>query len=82
MDARSAADKLRHLLPHWIDHNLHHEEEFRKWAALVRAEGNPELARILDEAAASMTATDALLKKALTAAGGAADVHDHHHHHH
>jgi hypothetical protein len=25
-------DKLRVLIPHWIEHNQEHAEEFRKWA--------------------------------------------------
>ena len=26
-------DKLRVLIPHWIEHNEEHAEEFRNWAA-------------------------------------------------
>ena len=29
------ADKLRMLLPHWIEHNGEHAEEFRAWAERV-----------------------------------------------
>ena len=25
-------DKLRILIPHWIEHNAEHEDEFRRWA--------------------------------------------------
>ncbi len=25
-------EKLRLLIPHWIEHNLEHAEEFRRWA--------------------------------------------------
>ena len=25
-------EKLRVLIPHWIEHNTEHEEEFRRWA--------------------------------------------------
>lgn len=25
-------NKLRVLIPHWIEHNAEHEEEFRRWA--------------------------------------------------
>jgi CCR4-NOT transcriptional regulation complex NOT5 subunit len=27
------AEKLRFLLPHWIEHNLEHANEFRTWAS-------------------------------------------------
>lgn len=81
MDTRTATDKLRHLLPHWIEHNVHHREEFGKWASLARAEGQESLARILEEAASSMAATDEVLTKALTIAGGETGTHGHHHHH-
>ena len=27
------ADKLRVLIPHWIEHNKEHADEFRSWAA-------------------------------------------------
>ena len=26
------ADKLRVLIPHWIEHNNEHADEFRRWA--------------------------------------------------
>jgi hypothetical protein len=26
------AEKLRVLIPHWIEHNLEHAAEFRRWA--------------------------------------------------
>lgn len=25
-------EKLRVLIPHWIEHNSEHEDEFRRWA--------------------------------------------------
>ena len=28
-------DKFRILLPHWIEHNKNHEEEFNKWLAII-----------------------------------------------
>jgi hypothetical protein len=83
MDAKTTVEKLQLLLPHWIEHNNHHEAEFRKWADLARAEQSGKLAEALDQAAASMVATDELLRKALSEAGGPApDLHSHSHHHH
>jgi hypothetical protein len=33
------AEKLRVLLPHWIEHNAEHAAEFRVWAQKVDAVG-------------------------------------------
>jgi hypothetical protein len=83
MDQKTTTEKLRILLPHWIEHNHNHEAEFEKWAALVRAEGQGSLAALLDKAVASMAETDGLLKKALAEVGGPSECgHEHHHHHH
>jgi len=82
MDHKTTVDKLRVLLPHWLEHNQNHESEFSKWAASARAEGQENLAAILDQAVASMAATDAILKNALQEAGGPAEAPHHHHHHH
>jgi hypothetical protein len=45
-------DKLRVLLPHWIEHNGDHAEEFRKWADRAgQARGELlDAARFLEEA--------------------------------
>ena len=32
MPAMTEQDKLRALLPHWIEHNAEHAGEFRRWA--------------------------------------------------
>jgi len=84
MEAKTTVEKLQVLLPHWVEHNANHEAEFRKWAEAARTESQPRLAGLLDEAAASMSATDALLKQALAEAGGTkgAAPHSHHHPHH
>ncbi len=37
-------DKLRVLLPHWIEHNAEHAEEFRAWADRAREAGQLEVA--------------------------------------
>lgn len=87
MDSKTTIEKLQILLPHWIEHNINHEAEFRKWAASARAEGAERLAGLLDQASASMVATDEILRKTLAEAGGTLQAHghehhDHHHHHH
>lgn len=49
-------DKLRVLLPHWIEHNDEHSAEFQEWAGRA---GNAkqdllEAARLLDQATGSL----------------------------
>jgi DNA-directed RNA polymerase subunit L len=36
MTQNSDIEKLRFLIPHWIEHNLEHANEFRTWASKVR----------------------------------------------
>lgn len=71
-------DKLRVLLPHWIEHNREHGREFAKWAGPARAAGHSDIAELLGRAAASLLAADAALREALHRSGG--ELHDHHHH--
>jgi hypothetical protein len=77
-------EKLRVLLPHWIEHNLGHGEECRKWANLAREEGQEKIAEYIDNAVAAMQEVNKLLESALKEAGGPAqgDAGEHHHHHH
>ena len=78
-------EKLRVLLPHWIEHNRGHAEECNKWAILAAKEKNAEeVASNLQAAFAAMEEVSTRLEKALAAAGGAAteSTHKHHHHHH
>ena len=81
MDPKTTIEKLRILLPHWIEHNRNHAAEFSQWAASARTEGSESLAALLDKAAANMAATDELLKKAVAEVGGPGAVHDHTHRH-
>ena len=37
-------DRVKKLLPHWMEHNAEHAEEFRQWAERVRALGAGEAA--------------------------------------
>ncbi len=63
------ADKLRVLLPHWIEHNGEHAAEFRQWAervpvardallaaAELLAQGNARLQAALEQLAGSTPA--------------------------
>lgn len=67
-------DKVRALLPHWIEHNAEHAAEFHRWAGLAgEAEGD------IKAAAAQMEAANVALEAALEKLGGPAE---HHHHQH
>jgi len=74
-------EKVRVLLPHWIEHNKGHAEECRKWAAQAE---DKDVHLHLNAALAAMEVVTNHLERALAAAGGAKadDHHDHHHHHH
>ncbi len=75
-------EKLRVLLPHWIEHNNGHGTECQKWSEIARLEGKGKVADYIDEAIKAMTQVNVLLEKALSEAGGAdPDKGDHHHHH-
>ena len=75
MKARTEQDKLRILLPHWIEHNAGHLAEFREWA-----EKAGEAKQHILDAAAQMEGANRALEAALEQMGGALD--DEHHHHH
>jgi hypothetical protein len=70
-------DKLRVLIPHWIEHNAEHADEFRRWANQVGETANQVLT-----AADLMREVNAALETALEKLGGALEHHQHHHHHH
>lgn len=85
MTEQQVVEKLRVLLPHWIEHNHGHAAEFRKWSAAARGEGCNDPANLIDRAAEILEEVDRLLSEALTRAGGPAKAggdHHHHHHHH
>ena len=43
MAYRTDEDKLRVLLPHWMEHNAEHAAEFREWAEKARSAGLGEV---------------------------------------
>jgi hypothetical protein len=73
-------EKLRTLLPHWVDHNSGHEAECLKWAEVARKEGLEKVADLMDEAIRCMRETNRFLEKALEEVGGTSGHHHHHHH--
>lgn len=58
-------EKLRVLIPHWIEHNAEHAEEFHHWA-----EHAGEAASGLQAAAEAMTLVNSALAGALGKLGG------------
>ena len=67
-------DKLRVLIPHWIEHNREHAGEFQQWA-----EGAGEAAGDIQEAAEAISRVNQSLEVALQKLGGPLP-HSHHHH--
>jgi hypothetical protein len=76
----SDVDKIRVLLPHWMEHNQSHRVEFGRWAEVARSAGLTEAAELIAKAMAKMAEVDSLLAQALDKAGGKVAGHDHHHH--
>jgi len=73
-------EKLRALIPHWIEHNEEHAEEFIRWADHAGA-----AVEDIHAAAAAMRKINDLLSGAVEKLGGPIHLdhlHHHHHHHH
>jgi hypothetical protein len=58
-------EKLRVLIPHWIEHNQEHANEFRNWANQA-GDAYPEILSAADQ----MIQANASLKAALEKLGG------------
>ncbi|MCI5122415.1 MAG: hypothetical protein D3908_14745 [Candidatus Electrothrix sp. AUS4] len=90
MSAMNDLDKLRVMLPHWIDHNQGHGKEFAQWADKLSSD-SPEVTQLLREAVQSLQKAQARLEDALQKAGGPLEApgahqcshhkHDHGHSH-
>jgi hypothetical protein len=59
-------DKLRVLIPHWIEHNQEHMEEFKRWA-----ENAGNAASDLQSAVEALEQVNLKLSTALEKLGGA-----------
>lgn len=75
-------EKLRVVLPHWIEHNTGHGREFADWADTLQSAGEEEIAVLLRKAEDFLQQADAVLKQALVKAGGEMDSEGGHHHSH
>ena len=73
----SEHEKLRILLPHWIDHNGEHAAEFRRWA-----EGAGQAEERILAAAQLVEEANGQLEEALDALGGPLEHHHPHGHAH
>jgi hypothetical protein len=71
-------EKLRVLLPHWIEHNEEHEAEFREWAERLRQAGHEEAAQNIVAAADHLGEANSPLSEALKKLGGPLEYHHHH----
>jgi hypothetical protein len=76
MATMTGQDKLRTLLPHWIEHNAEHAADFRLWAG-VAGEAESDI----ETAAAQIEAANEALAVALAKLGGTIGNQDHHHRH-
>jgi hypothetical protein len=65
MASMTDRDKLRAMLPHWIEHNAQHAADFRRWGALA---GDAEAD--IEAAAAHMEAANKALAAAMERLGG------------
>ncbi len=82
MTEQNTIEKLRVLLPHWIEHNNKHIEEFRKWEGEARKESGEEVAQLLNKAISDMEVAGKSLSEALEKVGGPLESGSGHHHHH
>ena len=81
MTEKTELEKLRILLPHWIEHSHSHQQEFERWADVAAQEGEKEAASEIKKALKALAEADAALHKALESLGGKTEGHHHHHHH-
>lgn len=77
----SDLEKLRILLPHWIEHNHSHAAEFGKWSEVAEKDGLPEVAQLINQAVSNLKEAGAALTEALDRIGGPVSGDGHHHHH-
>ena len=76
----SELEKLRILIPHWIEHSHSHQHDFQKWVEVVKQEGREDTAAAIEKALEKLTEADKYLREALDSLGGAVEGHHHHHH--
>lgn len=65
-------EKLRALLPHWMEHNAEHAAEFRAWAEKAREAGHGAAAREIENASGALGRANEALDAALRGLGSLA----------
>lgn len=65
MTTRTDEEKLRALLPHWIEHNAEDAAEFRNWEERARDAGHEGVGRKIAEAATQLEKVNEALAAAL-----------------
>jgi len=60
----SDMEKLKVLLPHWVEHNTSHNGDFTKWAEKAAAEGRLDIQGELLEAVDLVDRANAALERA------------------
>jgi hypothetical protein len=58
------ADRLTHLLPHWIEHNKAHVEQLAEWVEKARFAGMSEIADSIGAAMDALLQANARLAQA------------------
>ena len=74
-------EKVRVLLPHLIEHNHGHGDEFAKWAKVLSGSGQEEAASLMEKAINSFQEANEALIQALEKIGGPLEGQKHSHHH-
>lgn len=74
-------EKLRALLPHWIEHNRDHAVDFGRWADTAEQAGHQAAANLIRQAMQGLQQANDDLAKAFDALGGPVAVEEHHHTH-
>ena len=74
-------EKLRALLPHWMEHNEEHAAEFERWAEMAVSAGQGKAAERIRSAARQMEQSNAALQQALDELGGPISLEGHQHTH-
>ncbi|MFC1961935.1 hypothetical protein ACFLWN_02685 [Chloroflexota bacterium] len=64
MKDKEIEKKLSMLLDYWIEHNREHSQEFREWAEKAEASGEPDVSRVIRQAADEMDAATEHLAQA------------------
>jgi hypothetical protein len=74
-------EKLRVLLPHWLEHNASHADDYRLWIERARAAGADHVAERLAAAVERLEGISGDLQGALALLGGPSTHADHQHPH-